>query len=259
MTNYRKLSNQPLCFALAEFRFSSVMDIQSYIPKIQDALREEYPVLETSAEQSVQLQPGGVAVSRVEQWMFLSANRKSAVVINQDRLIHCTSEYSRFPGFSSNCQKALEVLVELVKPGLILRIGLRYGDLVRIDDGETAADLVDPDFIYPGSASALGEPLHKKSETYIATEHGRLAIRSLYGIHNLTYMPDVQNLPLAIAADEKASERVVLDFDHFWEAGQASTVFNCQDIISKLDSLHEISREAFWKVTTDKARNEKWN
>ena len=34
--------------------------------------------------------------------------------------------------------------------------------------------------------------------------------------------------------------------------------FEVEDVLTKLQGLHDISREAFWKITTDYARNEKW-
>jgi uncharacterized protein (TIGR04255 family) len=87
---------------------------------------------------------------------------------------------------------------------------------------------------------------------------GGLAIRTLYGKHNLTCLPDVQGLPISIAVDTTPSERIILDFDHYWEAKDESVNFETNVVLEKLASLHETSREAFWKVTTDYARNEKW-
>ena len=68
MTDYKKLENQPLKFVLAEFRFSPVMQIAEYIPKIQEALRKQYPIQDKRSEQTVQVQPGGIAVSAIDRW-----------------------------------------------------------------------------------------------------------------------------------------------------------------------------------------------
>lgn len=258
MENYKKLKNQPLKFVLAEFRFSSVMQIAEYIPKIQEALRKRYPIPDKRGEQTIQVQPGGIALSTIDRWAFISANKKCAIDINQDRLIYFTAEYPRFAGFSDHCKHALETLVDIVEPSLILRIGLRYSDLVMVDDGERISDLVTDHFDVPSCIESLGETRQHNTDTFLHTATGGLAIRTLYGMHNLTCLPDIQGLPISITTDTIPSERMILDFDHYWEARDETVSFETDIILDKLTALHETSREAFWKVTTDYARNQKW-
>ena len=87
---------------------------------------------------------------------------------------------------------------------------------------------------------------------------GGLVIRTLYGKHNLTCLPDLQGLPISITTDATPSERIILDFDHYWEAKEESVSFETNDVLEKLAALHETSIAAFWKVTTDYARDTKW-
>ena len=256
--DYKKLEKQPLKFVLAEFRFSSVMQIAEYIPKIQEALRKQYPIPDKRSEQTIQIQPGGIAVSNMERWAFISAGKKSAIDINQERLVYITAEYPRFEGFADACKQAIETLARIVEPSLILRIGLRYSDLVMVDDGENITDLVTDHFGVPGCIESLGTIHQHSTDTFLHTDIGGLAIRTLYGNHNLTCLPDVQGLPISIASDSTSSERMILDFDHYWEAKEESVSFETDAVLEKLSALHETSREAFWKVTTDYARNQKW-
>lgn len=258
MDDYKKLENQPLKFVLAEFRFSPVMQIAEYIPKIQEALRKQYPIPDKRSEQTVQVQPSGIAVSAIDRWAFTSANKKSAIDINQERLVYITAEYPRFAGFSDACKQAIDTLVNIVEPSLILRIGLRYSDLVMIDDGDDITELVSDHFALPNFIEPLGVTRQHSTDTFLNTDMGGLAIRTLYGKHNLTCLPDVQGLPISITADATPSERIILDFDHYWEAKDKSVSFETTEVLDKLAMLHETSREAFWTVTTDYARNEKW-
>ncbi len=258
MSDYKKLENQPLRFVLAEFRFSPVMQIAEYIPKLQEALRKQYPIPDKRSEQTVQVQPGGIAVSATDRWAFISANKKSAIDINQERLVYITADYPRFEGFSDTCKQAIETLANIVEPSLILRIGLRYSDLVNVDDGEKITDLVNGHFGLPSCVEELGAIRQHSTDTFLHTDMGGLAIRTLYGMHNLTCLPDVQGLPISIAVDTTPSERIILDFDHYWEAKDESVNFETNVVLEKLSALHETSREAFRKVTTDYARNEKW-
>lgn len=259
MNDYRKLKNQPLKLVLAEFRFSPIMQIAEYIPKLQEALRKQFPIFDRQTEQEIHFQPGGILASALDRWSFIAAKKKSAIVINKERLIFYTSEYNRFEGFSAACKDALNILVRIVEPSLILRVGLRYSDLVKVDKNEQISDLIDPHFVFPNSVADLGESQHQHSEVFLKTQLGGLFIRTLYGYHNLSHLPDIQDLPVIINEDASSNERIILDFDHFWQPPADEAVsFEVDEILSKLDGLHETSRKAFWKITTDHARNEKW-
>lgn len=258
MDDYRKLNKQPLKFVLAEFRFSPVMEIVKYIPKFQEALRRKYPISETKSEQAIEVRHGGIAVSTIESWDFITSDKQNAVEINQERLIYCTAAYPRFNGFSEACEEILKVLIEVVEPSLLLRIGLRYSDLIMVGENEKISTLVDSHFVFPTCVSTLGKELHQRSEAFIKTDLGNLAIRTLYGHHDLSCLPDIQGLPINIKKENSLSERIILDFDHIWESKDGQNNFEINEILNKLSRLHEISREAFWKITTEYARSKKW-
>lgn len=258
VSEYRKLENQPLKFVLAEFRFSPVMEIAEYIPKIQEKLRKQYPIPEKRSEQAFQVQSNGIVVNTIERWAFVSADKRSAIDISQERLVFVTSGYSRFEAFSEFCNAAIDILIKEVSPSLIMRIGLRYSDLVTVNEGEEFTDLVNDHFTVPSVVSGLGGPLHHSTDTYLNTRVGILAIRTLYGNIPHNCLPDIQGLPIAMSDDPVPSERLILDFDHFWEAKEESVNFDLNFVIDKLTALHDTSREAFWKLTSDYARDKKW-
>lgn len=258
MTDYKKLENQPLKLVLAEFRFSQVLQIEQYIPKLQEELRKQYPTFRKSAEQSIHVNPDGLDVSSINRWSFTSSDKKNAIDISQDRLIYFTNAYPRFEGFSEACANAIRKLIEIVEPSLLLRIGLRYCDLVTIDGTEQFIELVDRKFIPTATTENIGKTRHLKTENYIQTEQGTLSIRSWFGEMPLTCPPDIDNVPVQVQRNAPPSERLILDFDHIWEAGEDSVEFNCEQALNKLSALHDASRAAFWQVTTDYARDEKW-
>jgi uncharacterized protein (TIGR04255 family) len=257
--DYKKLENQPLKFVLAEFRFSPVLQIADNIPNIQEALRKQFPIFDKKSEQALNVQSGGIAVSNIESWAFISANKRSAIEINHGRLVYITAEYPRFEGFSAACGQALETLVNLVEPSLLLRIGLRYSDLVTVENGEQITGLVNEHFGLPKCIDSIGVAKQHSTDTILSTDIGRLVIRTLYGESNLICLPDLHGLPISIMVDKTPSERMILDFDHIWEAEDESVNFETHDALEKLSSLHATSREAFWKITTDYARDTKWS
>ena len=258
MGEYRKLANQPLVFALAEFRFSPIVQIDQFVPHFQDAIRKSYPLLEPMQEHAIQVKGTAVDVSSRMKWVFVESSRRSAVSLDQERLIFVTTEYPRFDGFAKSCMEALQPLGDIVDPDLLLRIGLRYGDLIRINEGEKLDEYVDPYFGYPKLAEPLGTPEHQKDEVAIRTGVGRLLIRSLYGINPLVCLPDLQGIPALPKPDAEPSHRIILDFDHFW-IGDGSAKFDLSRIEDILHKLHEPAREAFWRITTKEAKEQKWN
>ena len=138
-----------------------------------------------------------------------------------------------------------------------MRIGLRYCDLVLVDDGEEITDLVSEHFGLPNGIVLLGKARHHSTDTCVDTNEGVLEIRTLYGIHNLTCLPDVQGLAIFLSLDSMSSERIIFDFDHYWEVKDEPVRFDTNDVLEKLAALHETSKEAFLKFTTDYARYEK--
>lgn len=258
MTTYKKLENQPLKFAIAEFRFSPIMNIGEYIPKFQDLLRKKYPFTNKKIEQVVHMLPSGPEKMVMNNWLFLSANKRCAIQVNQERVIYFTSEYPRFKGFSDEVEFMLGFLSQVMEPGLITRIGLRYSDLITLSGDEKMDELVDSSFLYPNILPVFGEPQNKISEFHLKTGQGVLAIRSLYGNHDFFCLPDIQDIPLLIDKTEGLGERMVLDFDHSWMPEQESVAFDVDAILEKLSNLHKESRKGFWGVTTDFARDIKW-
>src|SRR5690554_5810248 len=201
MADYKKLKNQPLTFVLAEFRFSSVMRIAEYIPKIQEELRKQFPIPQKSADQSIQIQTSGIAVSTMDRWAFISTDKKKAIIIDQERLVYITAAYPRFAGFSEACRQAICALATIVEPSLVTRVGLRYGNLIKPGEGEKIPVLIDKHFTYAECLGSLGAIQQQITETFLQTAAGGLIIRALHGQNSLTCLPDMQGLPIAINPD----------------------------------------------------------
>jgi|TARA_R100001509_G_scaffold32112_1_gene17052 uncharacterized protein (TIGR04255 family) len=259
VTDYKKLENQPLKLVLAEFRFSQILQIEQYIPELQEMLRKQYPTFRKSAEQSVHVKPDGLEVTSISRWSFASSDKKHAIDISQDRLIYFTNAYPRFEGFSEACKNVLDKVIEIIDPSLLLRVGLRYCDLITANNEDEFIQLVDRKFIPTATTAGIGRTRHLKTENYVETQHGTLSIRSWFGEMPLTCPPDIDNVPVQIKRDDTPSLRLILDFDHIWEAGDESVSFNCDEVLSRLSDLHDASRAAFWEVTTEFARDKKWN
>ena len=63
-----------------------------------------------------------------------------------------------------------------------------------------------------------------------------------------------------VKAVEKSVKRLLLDIDHVWDAQEEESGpldFDKNVILTKLSNMHKISRQAFWNVTTEEAK-EAW-
>ena len=260
---YYKLANHPLLFVLAEFRFTEIMNIEKFLPEIQDSLRQEFPFYETQTLQEINITPEGVKIDQSKQWAFIDKTRKNSVLLNHKRLIFITSGYERFEGFKQHCEIALEALISVAHPSFITRIGLRYADLITAKDGYDITEYVQSNICKESHLRAVGRPVRQINESFLETREGSMVIRSMYGDTDTSVFNDMGNMPIKVATQDEPSERILLDFDHFWQPDLENSnidnnvklsSFEKSAIIEKLEGMHELSRQAFWDITTETGR-----
>ncbi len=255
MYEYEKLTNQPLVIALAEFRFSAILKMENYVSAFQDCLRQDFPHFSTMQTQEMIVDSSGVRINTSTGWLFLSGNKKRAFMLDKDKLTFMTSEYNRFPNFWDDCQKALSFIESEIKPALLLRVGLRYSDLIIGKDvNDPIESYVQSVICNAGYFAQIGEQAHRINEVMLKTNAGIMAIRSLYGNLNLSAWQDLSEPPVVINKYPQHSKRILLDFDHFWQPDGEAPSFNVNFIENKVITLHGKLREAFWEITTPEGR-----
>jgi uncharacterized protein (TIGR04255 family) len=259
---YPKLERQPLSLVLAEFRFSPVLKIADFIPDFQERFRKTFPATRDMKRQSIQVDNQGVHVGSIRAWMFTTPEGDKAIEIDQERLVYFSSSYGRFPGFLDECVEALTILKELIDPGLLLRVGLRYNDIVIPGEDEDLTAYLNPSLMPPSPLLNMGADVNQhRTETLFQTDVGILAIRIFVSQLGLTVMPDLSGrLPVDVRKDAPSGRlSAVLDFDHYWVASERGVIFTPEVAKEHLKKLHRIAREAFWKLTTKFARSERWS
>ncbi|MCU4336100.1 TIGR04255 family protein [Acinetobacter dispersus] len=255
MSRYEKLTQQPLVVALAEFRFSTILTMEAYVSSFQEHLRKDFPHFVPTETQEMVIDGKGVNISTHESWLFLSSNKKRAFKLDKDRIIFMTSEYDGVEDTWKNCKTALSFIEKKIKPSILLRVGLRYSNLIIAkSENEDIDSYVDSSICNSGQLCKIGEQIHRSKETVLKTDVGLMAVRSLCGNLNLSAWPDLSDPPVVINKYLDPSKRIVLDIDHFWQQEEQAVKFNIELIHNKISSLHEKSREAFWEITTDKGR-----
>lgn len=253
---YFKLSKQPLLFVLAEFRFPEVKGMERYIADLQDKFRVTLPFSDEQVSQEIKVEPNGIEVHNSKQWIFVDKFRKNVVIIGSSRIICITSGYDRFDGFKDFCSNSLNILKDIVGISFIQRIGLRYANLILANENLPIEKSVTSNLYANEYFQNVGELSQKVNEIILNTKEGVMIIRSLYGRHNLSVLPDAGYLPVELPSYNNESERIILDFDHVWQAinNQDSLDFNLDEILEKISKMHYLSREAFWLSTTGEAK-----
>ena len=254
--DFVKLNNHPLLFVLAEFRFSDVRNIEEYIPRLQERFRKVFPFIEEKIGQEINLTQQGIDINNTKQWAFVNKDKSQAIVLNYNRLVFMTADYDRFDGFKENCKNVINILVDEVAPSLLTRIGLRYADLIVKNNDEDITSYVKDAVCEKGFLSDLGDAKRQMKDTLIVTDVGFLNIRSMYAENDISILNDNDNFPINIARKNEIRERILLDFDHFWQPQREedSLNFETDEIFKKLEVLHKPARQAFWYITTTTGR-----
>jgi len=261
--DYPKLKNQPLTLVVAEFRFAPLELESDGLWSFRMHLDERLGGRATQRTiQNAHFEPEGLRVNASPLLCWMSSSAAEAVHLESDRLIFATTQYPRFPSFSNSARALLSTLHETMPLKAVQRIGLRYNDAIVPQPDESLGDYLQAAFLPWTSIGSEPQPVvQHATETVLSTVAGSLVIRTLLGQHGRCQMPDVQERfglkPTITVPKDRAT--AVLDFDHYWQdTAHPTSAFDIDMAMDHLNALHEPAREAFWSITTDFAREEKW-
>lgn len=260
--DYPKLENQPLTLVLAEFRINVLNLDAGTSAAFRSAISDWLGVECTERiRQAVSLDEGSVRVDAGTYLCWDAPESGRWVQLEPQRLIYATTRYPRFGGFSSQCREILSHLSDVFEVRELARVGLRYNDCVVPDAEEDLGNYLHGEFLPSARISKERPVVRHGAETVLETGVGQIAVRCMVGMHGLAVMPDVLQQFNSLAVREIPVDRAVavLDFDHFWQRPHDKAVkFSVDEALGRLGELHEPARQAFWQVTTDYARSEKW-
>jgi uncharacterized protein (TIGR04255 family) len=258
-----RLAKAPLVLALFQARFPTVLKMEeSYLPDIQDRLREDYPVFSEADLQELVLTEGAVTVAgrRSKRWLFVSADEKSAVVLTPDFVVLETAEYSAFEGFVKALEGVLTIVKEASSIQYVERLGLRYVSRVAPARGEALSKYLHSGLTGIASSDLNDEeaglrvmPTINSTKVSARTEQGStLVVRvAEKGPRDTSLPPGVEAHDLALTIDPVDRHTAVLDIDHYM-AGRKELVI--PTVMEEAWRLHEYVVLAFRQATTDHAR-----
>ena len=268
MNQNPRLAYPPLTYVLAQIKISPIWNIESWVPKLQEAIRKDFPYsnesqVETIVANSLEANPGA-KVDLKKIWHFADKSKTSGILLDKDAVTIHTTHYETF---GELLHKFITVLVKFHKElniTICTRIGLRYVNLIRENPHK---------YIHKG---LLGFPLSGKekflnkyassTETIQQTSFGFLKIKTIFGENeNETvaeipkFIPTELIYPASFLLHKKLDVKksiknyVVLDIDHF---SQENFDFSVKNIEKMLNNFHELVYTTFRYAITEQAYKE---
>ena len=134
----------PLIEVICQLRFPPILRIAAEAPAaFQERIRSDYPLLSEKAPGGNVDMPPGVPPAIAEMikgalprrklisYNFSSADENWKVTLTQDFLSLSTQQYTRWEDFRQHLEGPLQALIAVYAPAFLIRIGLRYQDLIQ--------------------------------------------------------------------------------------------------------------------------------
>jgi uncharacterized protein (TIGR04255 family) len=231
------LRNAPLIYVVAQVRFSAIVAIEKFVPEIQEKLRHKgFPRFARGQVMEIALQPDGTPkFNAVERYEFQDKDARLGIVLQSNSLAVHTNNYLNYEKFEEEIKTALIEVHRVVGINLSERIGLRYVNLIRLQEAEKWADYLHEGLLGLEPRAVNVDHWLSRSEAIGTTQVGKLAVR--FSQSEQAFPPDLVTSSLHYSLELAKGEIVTtLDFDHFVES---VSDFSVAGAISTLEKLHE--------------------
>ena len=135
----KKLHNAPVFYTLAQIKFNPIVQMDTYVPKIQDELRRSgYPDFNSENQFSLAVrrldteQPE-INTKKNDRWSFSNSDCTEGYLLLSNALVFHTTAYDSFEDFSEKLIQGLELIQKIIGLSYIESIGLRYLNAVSTD------------------------------------------------------------------------------------------------------------------------------
>lgn len=258
-----KMGNAPVYFTLAQVRFNTILNLENYLPAIQDKMREEhFPDYKMEVLQRVVVpfnrdegaQESAPSISPQTRYIFGDIDKTSGFVLDSSALSFQTTNYDTFETFSESFLMGLRILHEALHFDFTERVGLRYLDAVLPNsESESLSEYLVPEVIGL-SQKSNGELVHSFSETVSIHSAGQLVSRVIVQNGKVGLPPELATLSPNINSRFTASngEHAILDNDAFHEQREA---FELSSLEKRLSALHDEILNSFRMTVTEHAVN----
>jgi len=224
--DYIPLSKKPLILVLCQVRISPREQMAKYVPEIQEEfLRHGYPNFNAGKIQQVQFGPDKIETSSQDRWEFSNKEGSTNIILLKDSFVLQTTAYVKFEDFAKELKLASSIILsktEHDKFGRLLRIGLRYVDLIQPRAGEDFRYYLRPGL--HGLSDDIFKPetgrvqLECAGQTDVDGNVGTMVVRIAQNNQGMDLPPDlVGSAPKRAKRVEKNELVTFVDIDHYLE------------------------------------------
>ena len=263
-----KLSKQPLALVLIQIRFSPFMNMEDYVPQIQEKLMAlKFTGIKINPCLEVKITPNGPLPTQVKQWVFTSSDGYENIILDTKQLTYQSSNYDLFEIFYSKFQKICEAVVSSAssfeKLVLIQRLGLRYVDRIIPNDEYDQIDSYISDGFKVNQASVFGTAnkictISQAGEVNIYDgKKGVMVFRITQGEKGLSLPPDLMPNPPKMKVQLPQNCIIgLIDTDHSYIPTQPEN-FNFDFLENMFYGMHDNSHDLFESLVSEEGK-EKW-
>lgn len=256
-----KWKNPPVFYTVAQLRFNPVLNMEKYLPAIQDRMRlrgfTDFRE-EKDAHFEIDFNIQQLKTREAARWSFSDKKRTQAYVLTTTALAFHTTNYENFEQFSDLILLGLQDVHNEAKLDSLVRIGLRILDAVTTTETLSLEDALDPGLF--GTFARLGGKLEHSYLETVQTLQNRQLISKVFilpdglplppDLHPLTLslpdrLSDLRGVTATLDNDCTSSDPRDLDSDEF-----------TKNITKDLRALKDSLNDAFRCATTDLARKE---
>lgn len=255
----KKMKNSPVYFTVAQVRFNPILNMESYIPIIQEKMRGgNFPAFKRETIQQLVLpfssssdanEPPKLSFGPQPRFIFGNIEATTEFVLENSSLALQTTAYDTSDTFFKMFLDGLKILHEVVRLDFTEHIGLRYFDAVLPKSNESLSAYLTPEVL--GLSHKLeGKLLHSYCETVTTNICGQLISRVIIQQGRVALPPEI--MPLAPKISSKFTEpegrHAIIDTDAFH---QQREVFSLEKIGPKLVALHDEIWKSFNSTVTE--------
>lgn len=253
----KKWKNAPVMYTVAQIRFNQILTMESFVPAIQERLRnigfpdfrkEVVNVLDIPFGQA---ENGTPSVQTVNRYAFGNLDRTSGFLLESNALSFQSTEYGNFEEFSESMSSVLKIVNENISISFIERVGIRYLDAVMPQDGENLSDYLVPEVL--GLTFKASHKLsHSYTETFSNHSEGGVISRVIIQDSKITLPSELSQTSYQLSPRFTSYNglHAVIDTDGYFEKRIS---FNPEQISKKLDDLHNNITTTFKSVATPHA------
>ena len=261
------LPGAPLLYVLASVRFSALLKLPDAIPAIQDALREQLPLVYEMTFENINVStlgiPGGqpsIEKTIGQAWAFMAADRSSGCQISLDQIIVHTRSYKTFSKFAELVSIVVSEVEKHARSFDVNAMGIRYLDRISPSNGDELKAYLKPGFLAEPLQWADFELLGGMSHRLYKTKTGVLQARFWSG-NGYSEVPD-DLVPLYLLTEDSSVQAMApkflepghgtLDTDSIWSSPTLQRMDTAR-IVGELDALHAHANAFFREACSDHA------